>query len=645
MNISGTSGNDNLVGTQGDDVLSGGSGNDTLDGGAGNDELLGGDGSDTYIVRDRWDQVFDTSGTDNGIIYADFYKTDPDVESWTWATGVQKVPYWIDALIPGAATGFPSLLGSGKTFYYNFPSSAPAHFSAADAAGFIAFNAEQQSFTRQALAYVSTVVGLTFVETTSSSAVNTITFANNTQTGSSGYAYFPHDSYIGSDVLLNSGGASSNLTPRNGQYSALTLIHEIGHALGLKHPFSQTDSEGPYLSTTENSSQWTVMSYNSRVADYYPRYSPLDIAALQYLYGPGTAASGNSTYTLTAGTSNFIWDGGGTDTIDGSTLTQGLTLYLEPGYWGYIGTKSSLITEPGQVTVNFGSVIENASGGSAADNITGNAADNRLSGLGGDDILNGGAGNDWLDGGAGNDSFIALSGRDAIYGGSGTDRLVLTQSAASMQVTKLRADVFVVSDASGANAAVCRNVEQLQFSDSTVNLSGISAFASQDTTLAQIYVAAFRRAPETEGFNYWTKEVASRGIDAVADIIFSLDIVKAIYAADMAPSQFVSTIYTNVFNKAPDAEGLNYWTQQLAVRSRGQLVIDMTNAALGVPDGTAGKDFFQNRLDWSLYAVDYQHEQGKELTPSHLTTLTDGIGADTTALVTLIGQAESGVTI
>lgn len=646
MNISGTSGNDTLTGNATDDVLSGGAGNDTLDGGAGNDELYGGDGSDTYIIKDRWDYVYDTSGTDSGVIYADFYKTDSSVENWSWATGVQKLPYWIDALIPGESTVFSSLLDSSKTFYYCFPTSVPAHFSGADTSGFKAFTAEQQTFVRQALAYVSTVVGLNFVETTNAASINTIVFANNTQSGSSGYAYFPHDSYIGSDVLLNySGSSASNLSPRNGDYSALTLIHEIGHALGLKHPFIQSDSEGPYLPTAENSSQWSVMSYNSRAADYYLRYSPLDIAALQYLYGPGTAASGNSTYTLSAGTSNFIWDGGGIDTVDGSTLAQSLTLYLEPGYWGHIGSKSSLISDPGQVTVNFGSVIENATGGAAADTITGNSANNRLSGSGGNDLLSGAAGNDWLDGGEGSDIFMHLSGRDALYGGNGLDSLALNQSSSGMQVSKLRADVFVVNDASGANVAVCRNVEQIQFSDTTLNLSGVTALISQDTTLAQIYVAAFRRAPETEGFNYWTKEVATRGIDAVADIIFSLDIVKAIYAANMAPSQFITTIYNNVFNKAPDADGLNYWTQQLAARTRGQLVIDMTNAALSVPDGTSGKDFFQNRLDWSLYAVGYQKEQGREMLPSYLTTLTDGIGSDTSALVTLIGQAESGVAI
>ncbi|HYD96044.1 MAG TPA: DUF4214 domain-containing protein [Noviherbaspirillum sp.] len=648
MTISGTSGNDKLVGTAADDVVYGGPGSDTLDGGAGNDELYGGEGNDTYVVRDRWDQVYDSGGTDAGIVHVNFYKTDPEIESWSWASGVQKLPYWLDALLPGSAPGFVPLLNGSKTFSYCFPTSVPAHFSSEDAAGFKAFTAQQQSFVRQALAYISTIVDLRFVETDNPAAVNTIVFANNAQTGSSGYAYFPFDDYQGSDVLLNyTGGSAGNLTPRTGDYSALTLIHELGHALGLKHPFETSvaeANEGPYLPAAESNSQWSVMTYTSRPSEYALRYSPLDIAALQYLYGPSKAAGTDDVYTLSAGASNMIWDGGGSDTIDGSALTQSLALYLEPGCWGYIGSKASLISAAGQVTVNFGTVIENAKGGSAGDIIAGNDAANRLHGLAGNDTLEGGAGGDILDGGEGNDTFAGLLGRDAIHGGNGSDKLALAQASSAMQVTKLRSNVALISDASGSNVAICRDVEQIQFSDLLQNLSGVAVANDLDSTLAQIYVAAFRRAPETEGYNYWAQEVAARGLTGVADVIFSLDVVKAIYPAVMSASQFVTTIYSNVFNKAPDTEGLNYWTQQLASNSRGQLVIDMTNAALNVPDGTSGKDFFQNRLDWSLYAVDYQRERGT-LTPAHLASLTDGIGADTGALVTLIGQAESGAAI
>ncbi|MES2105373.1 MAG: hypothetical protein V4634_15230 [Pseudomonadota bacterium] len=107
----------------------------------------------------------------------------------------------------------------------------------------------------------------------------------------------------------------------------------------------------------------------------------------------------------------------------------------------------------------------------------------------------------------------------------------------------------------------------------------------------------------------------------------------------------MTAIYNNVFNTAPDAEGLAYWSQQLGKTSHGGLVIDMTNAALGVADGVDGKDYFQNRVDWAEYAVAYQAKTHSEFSVAHALTLTDGVTADQLTLVQLIGNAEQGMTI
>jgi len=91
-----------------------------------------------------------------------------------------------------------------------------------------------------------------------------------------------------------------------------------------------------YLPSAEDTSTWTVMSYSDSPAQYHLAYSPLDIAALQYLYGPSpTARAGADTYLISASTSNFIWDGAGVDTVSAEGLSIGVTLYLEPGYWGF----------------------------------------------------------------------------------------------------------------------------------------------------------------------------------------------------------------------------------------------------------------------------------------------------------------------
>jgi len=82
------------------------------------------------------------------------------------------------------------------------------------------------------------------------------------------------------------------------------VAHEIGHALGLKHPGRyESDDFGPFLSASRDNEDMTLMSY-------YPgekpltEYRELDIKALQYLYGsnetqalPPEISIGNVTIT------------------------------------------------------------------------------------------------------------------------------------------------------------------------------------------------------------------------------------------------------------------------------------------------------------------------------------------------------------
>jgi serralysin len=257
------------------------------------------------------------------------------------------------------------------------------------------------------LFYISTLIDVAFRKTNETSKLNTISFASNSQPDTGAYAYAPNSTFIGSDIFLDLDPSNSTLS--DGTYGALTLIHELGHALGLKHVGTSGGASAalPHLTAAEDTSNWTVMSYNDNSNQYYLKYSELDIAALQYIYGPSTSSrSGNDTYKASQSTANFIWDGAGTDLIDASVVNQAATIYLTPGYWGYLGsTKASTITSAGQITVNFGSVIENLTGSAFDDRLYGNEVANLIEGGSGNDLLEGWAGNDTLFGGAGNDSI------------------------------------------------------------------------------------------------------------------------------------------------------------------------------------------------------------------------------------------------
>ncbi|MCV9897187.1 UNVERIFIED_CONTAM: matrixin family metalloprotease, partial [Cronobacter sakazakii] len=86
------------------------------------------------------------------------------------------------------------------------------------------------------------------------------------------------------------------------------LLHEISHALGLKHPF-----EAPVLPELENNQNNTLMSYTSNGVND-TNLKLYDLASLQYLHGVNQNVHvGNDTYTFA---DKYIWDGNGIDTFN-----------------------------------------------------------------------------------------------------------------------------------------------------------------------------------------------------------------------------------------------------------------------------------------------------------------------------------------
>jgi serralysin len=248
----------------------------------------------------------------------------------------------IDALLDtGPAWNYRTPFGN--TLFYTFSISAG---NEANRSGQQAFTLAQQADARTALAYLALVTGVQLVETDDGAAAQFhlayIDIPGANVTGLCSWSY--HYSYLPDQTLktysanayvylddVEFAARNANLAPGGRAYQ--TLLHELGHAMGLKHPF-----EGAIvLPDASDSTANTLMSYTN-VGGPYSTFSQYDIAALNWIYGKdglggalginsdagGRYITGTNLADLLAGgAANDTLEGdGGDDTLDGGAGTD-----------------------------------------------------------------------------------------------------------------------------------------------------------------------------------------------------------------------------------------------------------------------------------------------------------------------------------
>ena len=411
---------------------------------------------------------------------------------------------YIEALIPPEENdkrwNYASPLGTPVSINFSFMAAKPSYsYFSNEGINFNPLTDAQKNATLSLFALYENYINITFNEVPDANDNSTqIRLGrHDTTTGEAGYAYTPGEyvamfpeSALAGDIWIVNGESNTQVEPGESGYS--TIMHEIGHALGLKHPF-EVQGDHLALPSGEDNNRYSIMSYTEypdrvfrkvtgTTADdidfiFVEPTTPMlyDIAALQYLYGANMAyMSDDTTYTFVNNDpfTMCIWDGGGIDTIDVQNFSRSCTINLTAGKFstisivsdplpdGFTGGTPPTYTGVDNLSIAYGAIIENAVGGSGNDKLTGNAVKNTLTGNNGNDVLDGGAGNDVLNGGSGIDKLIGGAGNDKLMcestdtridGGVGTGD-VLDLASGSLDILPTRVKNIEIIDLRGGGA-------------------------------------------------------------------------------------------------------------------------------------------------------------------------------------------------
>ena len=486
---------------------------------------------------------------------------------------------------------------AAKSLTYYFPTASSDYTTnvnypeAALLSSFTPLNSFEQKAARAAFDLVSSYTNLTFkAAATGQGSDATFRFAKYSDKGSEANFptnngnYNPIDARAAGDIFLgNNGTISTDAFYGTDQFN--TIMHEMGHAFGLKH-----GHDGKYngaLDPSVNDNEFSVMTYSSwmgtpdgaltlaRDGSSPQSYMMYDISALQAYYGANFSKVGttsiykwdptgkewlNGALAPDTGTSSTnkilttIWTGGATATYDFSNYNENGNYDLRPGKWSTfssaqladLNSKADANTTEYQAQGNvYNALLYNKDTRSEISNIVVGNGNDKIMGNDLSNFITLGTGNDTVDG-AGGINTVSLSGIKSNYN--------VNNNNGTITVTAL-------SPISGGIDTLT-NIQQIKFADITTVYDLTSA---NDQSIYLLYKAAFGRMPDNAGFRYWatTADVNKLPILSIAENMVGSNEFTSKYGSNIDNQQYVAELYTNVLGRPADVAGATFWLDNL----------------------------------------------------------------------------------
>lgn len=214
-----------------------------------------------------------------------------------------------------------------------------------------------------------------------------------------------------------------------------------------------------------------------------------------------------------------------------------------------------------------------------------------------------------LIGTSGNDTLTATSDVDRIDGLDGDD-IALLPGNQTQYTLRLDQDGVTITDRGpeGVGTITLNNVEGIAFESNLPIFGGtmdLRQFAGHTSlsddafqSFIEIYIAYFNRAPDAIGLSFWGTAFANGlPLDEIAASFAEQPETQRLYPEGTGNPAFVAQVYQNVLGRAPDVDGLLFWSDALTqgAVSRSGFILEILRGAKADPPSGASPYFVQQQ--------------------------------------------------